>query len=176
MKRIWAIIFSSLLVFIIIFLYLYNPLLVEARRGCCSHHGGVCGNQCCDGTPLSAKCKGNSPGYINRKTTYQENYNRNGYDNRPEIPTEYTIKIHDQNYNIESKENTLPQKSQKAPKYNYEIHQKNGEVLKVEFYWEEDYQVKYIKPDSSGIADIYKDDVKEIKETKKNVLNHSNKE
>jgi hypothetical protein len=28
----------------------------EARQGCCSHHGGVCGCQCCDGTPLSAKC------------------------------------------------------------------------------------------------------------------------
>lgn len=28
----------------------------EARRGCCSHHGGVCGCACCDGKPLSAKC------------------------------------------------------------------------------------------------------------------------
>ena len=32
----------------------------EARRGCCSHHGGVCSNQCCDGTQLSAKCGGGS--------------------------------------------------------------------------------------------------------------------
>ncbi|MBN2285731.1 MAG: peptidoglycan-binding protein [Tissierellales bacterium] len=30
--------------------------LSEARRGCCSHHGGVCGCGCCDGTPLSATC------------------------------------------------------------------------------------------------------------------------
>jgi endonuclease YncB( thermonuclease family) len=28
----------------------------EARRGCCSHHGGVCGCSCCDGSSLSAKC------------------------------------------------------------------------------------------------------------------------
>lgn len=28
----------------------------NARQGCCSRHGGVCGCQCCDGTPLSAKC------------------------------------------------------------------------------------------------------------------------
>lgn len=28
----------------------------EARQGCCSHHGGVCGCSCCDDTPLSAKC------------------------------------------------------------------------------------------------------------------------
>lgn len=27
-----------------------------ARQGCCSHHKGVCGCHCCDGTPLSAKC------------------------------------------------------------------------------------------------------------------------
>lgn len=32
--------------------------VAEARRGCCSHHGGVCSNQCCDGTQLSAKCGG----------------------------------------------------------------------------------------------------------------------
>jgi Putative peptidoglycan binding domain len=30
----------------------------DARQGCCSHHGGVCAQQCCDGTPLSAKCGG----------------------------------------------------------------------------------------------------------------------
>ncbi len=29
-----------------------------ARSGCCSWHGGVCGNQCCDGTPLSSLCGG----------------------------------------------------------------------------------------------------------------------
>lgn len=28
----------------------------QARSGCCSHHKGVCGCECCDGTPLSAKC------------------------------------------------------------------------------------------------------------------------
>ena len=28
----------------------------EARSGCCSWHGGVCGCRCCDGTSLSAKC------------------------------------------------------------------------------------------------------------------------
>jgi len=28
----------------------------EARKGCCSRHGGVSGCQCADGTPLSAKC------------------------------------------------------------------------------------------------------------------------
>ncbi|HXO22819.1 MAG TPA: fibronectin type III domain-containing protein [Thermoanaerobaculia bacterium] len=28
----------------------------EARSGCCSHHGGVCGCSCCDGSPLSSIC------------------------------------------------------------------------------------------------------------------------
>lgn len=31
---------------------------VYSRRGCCSHHGGVCGSRCCDGTPLSPACGG----------------------------------------------------------------------------------------------------------------------
>ncbi len=30
--------------------------LANARSGCCSHHGGVCGCSCCDGTSLSATC------------------------------------------------------------------------------------------------------------------------
>ncbi len=29
---------------------------VSARSGCCSHHGGVCGCGCCDGTSLSTTC------------------------------------------------------------------------------------------------------------------------
>lgn len=37
--------------------FLSNPIpQAEARSGCCSHHGGVCGCGCCDGSSLSAKC------------------------------------------------------------------------------------------------------------------------
>lgn len=28
-----------------------------AARGCCSYHGGVCGQTCCDGTELSKQCR-----------------------------------------------------------------------------------------------------------------------
>jgi len=38
------------------FLLLSLGLNTEARQGCCSHHGGVCGCRCCDGTSLSATC------------------------------------------------------------------------------------------------------------------------
>lgn len=48
------------LIFIIFFFVLiilsFNPPTLEARSGCCSHHGGVCGCSCCDGTPLSSTC------------------------------------------------------------------------------------------------------------------------
>lgn len=162
MKKNWITIAIFLLIIILV-----NLDLAYARRGCCSHHGGVCGNKCCDGTPLSAKCRGDSPEFVNRKTTYQERYNRNRYEDKPEIPTEYTIKIYDKNYNIESKENTPPQKTSK---HNYEIHRKNGEVLRVEFYWEENCQIKYVKPDSSGIAYINKEDVKEIKKKQRKMI------
>lgn len=41
-----------------IFLFFFVVLPVEARSGCCSHHGGVMSNGCgCnDGTPLSNTC------------------------------------------------------------------------------------------------------------------------
>ena len=73
-------IFSSLLITLLLLLC---SSLAEARQGCCSHHSGVCGCSCCDGTSLSAKC---APYYLqcNRsyvtkpktiKPTYQNNYN-----------------------------------------------------------------------------------------------------
>lgn len=42
-------------VLIVSFLYIFTTS-VEARSGCCSHHGGVCGCGCCDGTSLSSTC------------------------------------------------------------------------------------------------------------------------
>lgn len=50
------------LLFIFLLLYfIYSLNKVYAWPGCCSHHGGVCGCQCCDGTPLSAKCAPHYP-------------------------------------------------------------------------------------------------------------------
>jgi len=48
---------TLILLIVILFLFIAIPFIrLEARQGCCSHHGGVCGCRCCDGTPLSAKC------------------------------------------------------------------------------------------------------------------------
>lgn len=43
----------SVLLFVSLFLLSGN---VYARSGCCSHHGGVCGCSCCDGSSLSSTC------------------------------------------------------------------------------------------------------------------------
>lgn len=40
---------------LVLFLLIY-PVSSLARSGCCSHHGGVCGCGCCDGTSLSSTC------------------------------------------------------------------------------------------------------------------------
>lgn len=47
---------SRKLIIAFIALLLFCVSSAEARRGCCSHHGGVCGCACCDGMALSAKC------------------------------------------------------------------------------------------------------------------------
>lgn len=64
-NRFWK---KTLLVLLFVFLVANFVFIfeVEARSGCCSHHGGVCtyecpdgvniGYCCCDGTSLSAKC------------------------------------------------------------------------------------------------------------------------
>lgn len=42
--------------FLFAFVIFVAPIVADARSGCCSHHGGVCGCECCDGTALSATC------------------------------------------------------------------------------------------------------------------------
>ncbi len=54
------------------FAVLYNPSFAEARKGCCSHHGGVCGCSCCDGSPLSATCAPYYPNCNDRTPTYKQ--------------------------------------------------------------------------------------------------------
>ncbi len=43
--------------------------VAHARRGCCSHHGGVCGCRCCDGSSLSYKCAPYYPSCNERRAT-----------------------------------------------------------------------------------------------------------
>ena len=53
------------IIFIILIVFCFSFILsqvTEARSGCCSSHGGVCGCRCCDGTPLSATCAPYYPG------------------------------------------------------------------------------------------------------------------
>jgi hypothetical protein len=49
-------------VFLAIVLGLTVVASASAHSGCCSHHDGVCGCACCDGTPLSATCLPYYPG------------------------------------------------------------------------------------------------------------------
>lgn len=59
-----------IIVFIVFLLFCVSS--AEARRGCCSHHGGVCGCMCCDGTFLSAKCSPYYPDCRDVKKNKQE--------------------------------------------------------------------------------------------------------
>src|SRR5436189_1994999 len=40
----------------LVLLFTFAIQTADARSGCCSHHGGVCGCGCCDGSPLSSTC------------------------------------------------------------------------------------------------------------------------
>lgn len=61
---------------IILSCYILLPLNnVEARQGCCSHHGGVCGCHCCDGTSLSATCAPYYPQCNTKSVPTTQNYN-----------------------------------------------------------------------------------------------------
>ena len=69
-------------IFFIIILFVFFPLSVDAGRGCCSHHGGVCGcnnygkETCCDGTTSKSSSCICTPPKINGCTDPKaDNYN-----------------------------------------------------------------------------------------------------
>ena len=45
---------KSVILILVILFWAHSNVL--ARSGCCSHHGGVCGCGCCDGSSLSSTC------------------------------------------------------------------------------------------------------------------------
>jgi hypothetical protein len=47
---------KSILVLFSLTIILGSTNIASAHSGCCSHHGGVCGCGCCDGSGLSATC------------------------------------------------------------------------------------------------------------------------
>lgn len=67
-------------VFLAVFLF-YMPK-ADARSGCCSSHGGVCGCGCCDGSSLSATC---APYYP--ECSSRSNYNPPVKTYTPATPT-----------------------------------------------------------------------------------------
>ena len=61
---------KKILVYLLFFvLFILSIDNIEARSGCCSSHGGVCGCRCCDGTSLSAKCAPYYPSCTNNPIT-----------------------------------------------------------------------------------------------------------
>lgn len=58
---------------LILFSFFLGINFAEARSGCCSWHGGVCGCSCCDGTSLSDKCAPYYPN-CNNSTNYNYHY------------------------------------------------------------------------------------------------------
>jgi hypothetical protein len=43
-------------IYLALVIFLATSAISYAQQGCCSHHGGVCGCGCCDGTPFSQTC------------------------------------------------------------------------------------------------------------------------
>jgi len=71
------------------------PTAILARQGCCSHHDGVCGCECCDGTSLSATC---APYYPSCNSGSSET-------DVPEVPQSQAASTNDYQYNVSSSSN-----------------------------------------------------------------------
>ena len=64
---------SLFIAFLLVLLFTFAMQTADARSGCCSHHGGVCGCGCCDGSPLSAICSPYYPDCISTTSTTTNN-------------------------------------------------------------------------------------------------------
>jgi hypothetical protein len=69
-----------LLATLAIILASFLPKNVSARSGCCSHHGGVCGCGCCDGSSLSSTCAPYYPMCTNKNTVNIKKENNNVFN------------------------------------------------------------------------------------------------
>lgn len=83
---------KSVVLAILFFLtFLLNYSISEARSGCCSHHGGVCGCWCCDWSDLSAKCAPYYPECSTSSDSYTTTSEANTYSTQE--PSTYTVPV-----------------------------------------------------------------------------------
>jgi hypothetical protein len=80
---------SLLIASFLVLLFSFAIQTADAHSGCCSHHGGVCGCGCCDGSPLSAIC---APYYpeCNSNTGTTTN-NSQALQTEPTVPQQPTV-------------------------------------------------------------------------------------
>ena len=82
------------IIIILFLIIILLPYITYAQRGCCSHHGGVCGcnsngrQVCCDGS-LSPSCTCTPPIIYGCTDPKADNYNPNA--NRNNNKCKYTI-------------------------------------------------------------------------------------
>ncbi|CAK8713850.1 hypothetical protein KKHLCK_02900 [Candidatus Electrothrix laxa] len=107
---------KNILSFLSIFIFLlFQANAGIGRQGCCSHHGGVCGGRCCDGTSLSLKCGGGGISIKKEKVTYLWDV----------LKTDKIYSFTDGN--------------------SFDLHFVHGNLVKIEsFFIEEDEHEKYI--------------------------------
>jgi len=98
----------SIIVFILFAFSLVLPQVIEARSGCCSHHGGVCGCRCCDGTSLSAKC---APYYPSCSSPTTPKYNSPESYNPPKPGAESNTYTSPKSYTADASNTQLGKKS-----------------------------------------------------------------
>jgi len=85
MRKFFIVIFLSLF-FLSTSTSVFN-YTADARRGCCSHHGGVCGCECCDGSGLSDICAPYYPSCNSNPTYPVKRYQKKYY--KPAIVRTY---------------------------------------------------------------------------------------
>ena len=98
---------SITLIFAMFFL---TQMITLARSGCCSHHGGVCGCGCCDGSSLSATC---APYYPSCQSTGNTKKTKQTPKKKyiPSKPTSTTYSKSQYDTIISEKNNLLQEKS-----------------------------------------------------------------
>lgn len=74
-------------IIVIAVIFFVSITSVFARSGCCSHHGGVCGCGCCDGSPLSSTCAPYYPECSGNSNYVAPVYEYNHPTNTPVPPT-----------------------------------------------------------------------------------------
>lgn len=160
--------FKSIILLLTIAIFATNGY---SKSGCCSYHGGVCGEKCCDGTALSYKCS-----YMIKNDNYISKLQKCKRKKPQHIPLINEIidiiKKHDDSVNYKYLDKIIKELNRYQSRYSKNIPFDVYDVINGSSYFEKsrNVQIKKSQESKQKLLDFYNKQSYKKKKTKKKTI------